>query len=91
MQTAAERPPYKMTIAATDATRRSIQYILDAYGATWHDLVRADRSDRWRPARNALYWMLHCKGWSYSRIGRVCRRDHTSVLKALRKATQWAS
>ena len=82
---------HELPRAASDATRQSIRHILDAYGATWFDLVRADRAARWRPARNALYWMLHCKGWSYPRIGRACRRDHTSILKSLRKATRWTS
>ena len=81
--------PHPLPRATSDDTRRAIKGVLDAYGATWHDLVRPDRSARWRPARNALYQMLRGRGWSYSRIGRICRRDHTTVMYSLRKATQW--
>lgn len=71
--------------AMSDQTRASIRAVLDAYGATWFDLIRRDRARRYRSARRALYWLLHCRNWSLPRIGRLCNRDHTTILYALRK------
>ncbi len=76
--------------AMSDATRQSIACILDAHGATWADIVRPDRRRRWNAPRRAVYWLLHCRGWSTLRIGRLCCRDHTSIIYHLRKANPHA-
>ena len=75
----------------SDQTRASIRAVLDAYSATWFDLIRHDRSLRYKYARRALYWMFHCKGFSLPRIGRLCNRDHTTILYALKETNKWKS
>lgn len=75
----------------SDATRRSIGCVLDAYGVTWADIVRPERRHCWNAPRRAVYWLLHCKGWSYPQIGRLCQRDHTSIIYHVRKANPHAS
>lgn len=37
-------------------------------------------------ARWSLYWALRQRfGWSYPRIGRMCARDHTSIIYGIRR------
>lgn len=44
------------------------------------------RADGAREARFALYAALRRRGWSYTRIGMFCGRDHATVIHGVRKA-----
>jgi chromosomal replication initiation ATPase DnaA len=75
-----DRPP-----PCTPELHASLAAILDAYGRTWAHVVSPARPAAYIPCRRAIYWLLHCRGWSSLRIGRFCHRDHTSILYALGK------
>jgi hypothetical protein len=71
----------------------SVKYILQAYGFTWREAFasRRDNVSRHRNARAAIFWLLHCRGWSYPKIGKLCGRDHTTVIWSLFRLNIWGA
>jgi hypothetical protein len=71
----------------------SVKYILQAYGFTWREAfqVRRNTVSRHRNARAAIYWLLHCRGWSYPKIGKLCGRDHTTIIWSLFRLNIWGA
>lgn len=54
------------------------------YGMTIQDLLSRNRSAVHVEARARLYERLHTEaGWGVARIGRFCKRDHTTIMYAL--------
>ena len=80
-----ELPPVKLN----RGTRESLAYLLQAYGVTWADVTGVRRWPRFTRARRAIWWFLHCRGFSTVRIGELTNRDHTSVVHALQKVNSW--
>jgi hypothetical protein len=80
-----ELPPVKLN----RGTRESLAYLLQAYGVTWADVTNVSRRPRFTRARRAIWWFLHCRGFSTVRIGELTNRDHTSVVHALQKVNSW--
>ena len=62
---------------------------LTAYGATWDDVTGPAHHARTVTMRRAVYWLMHCNGFSLSRIGALTHRDHTSILHGLKKVNSW--
>ena len=61
------------------------------HGVTVEDMLSPRRSAGLVLARNHLYQALRDLGWSYSEIGRYCRRDHTTVMYACKQPSRrWA-
>jgi hypothetical protein len=76
-------------LPVSDRTRQSLRHVLTAYGATWDDVTGPAHHARIVTMRRAVYWLLHCNGFSLSRIGALTHRDHTSILHGLKKANSW--
>lgn len=54
------------------------------YGMTVGDLLSRNRSAIHVEARARLYERLHIEaGWGVARIGKFCKRDHTTIMYAL--------
>jgi hypothetical protein len=76
-------------LPVSDRTRQSLRHVLAAYGATWDDVTGPAHHARTVTMRRAVYWLLHCNGFSLSRIGALTHRDHTSILHGLKKVNSW--
>jgi hypothetical protein len=70
--------PYTMS-----AARRIAQAALVPHGMTWTDAMSAARTLPYVHARRDVYTALRKHGWSLSKIGIFCGRDHTTVMNAL--------
>jgi chromosomal replication initiation ATPase DnaA len=82
-------PPEKLA----DAQRRSAMTVLvfrsieDSTGIPWHRLIEADRSRMVYAVRRATWWLLReIAGLSYPQIGRLLKRDHSTVIYGCRGA-----
>jgi len=85
-----EPPPDPVaSLPVAQATRDGLRCVLDAYGATWDDVVGPSRRTCYDAPRRAIYWLLHCRGFSTVSIGRLTRRDHSSIVYALSKVNPW--
>jgi hypothetical protein len=76
-------------LPVSDRTRQSLRHVLTAYGATWDDVTGPAHHARTVTMRRAVYWLMHCNGFSLSRIGALTHRDHTSILHGLKKVNSW--
>jgi hypothetical protein len=76
-------------LPVSDRTRQSLRHVLAAYGATWDDVTGPAHHARTVTMRRAVYWLMHCNGFSLSRIGALTHRDHTSILHGLKKVNSW--
>jgi len=76
-------------LPVSDRTRQSLRHVLAAYGATWDDVTGPAHHARTVTMRRAVYWLMHCNGFSLSRIGVLTHRDHTSILHGLKKVNSW--
>jgi hypothetical protein len=88
----APSPPAPDPVArlpVSDRTRQSLRHVLAAYGATWDDVTGPAHHARTVTMRRAVYWLMHCNGFSLSRIGALTHRDHTSILHGLKKVNSW--
>jgi len=54
------------------------------FGVRLPELLGPRHTRRIVDARHAVAWTLRQRGWTIADIGRVLRRDHTSILAALR-------
>lgn len=54
------------------------------FGVEQRDLFSANRTARVAEARQALAWALRQSNWSLEAIGDFLRRDHTTIIYALK-------
>ncbi len=66
-------------------TRCIVIPILRKYGIDWQTVINHRKFANLLIPRYEVYKALHDKGYSSARIGRICNRDHTSILYSLRK------
>lgn len=62
------------------SAKNSIRHLLTAYDLRWSHVVCESKLHKYKKCRLAIYWMLHCRGWSYAQIGRLCSRDASTIL-----------
>jgi hypothetical protein len=65
------------------APRASIAQMLLAYDVPWSKVAGDCRKHRTSLCRRVIYWLLHCRGWSTPKIGRLMNKDHSSVVHSL--------
>lgn len=56
------------------------------HGISVGELLSRSRDAHYVRARAEAYVVLRGQGWSYPSIGRAFKRDHTTILSAVRKA-----
>jgi len=71
---------YQYTMSAA---RRIAQDALVPHGMTWTDAMGPSRTLPYTNARKDVYAALRKHGWSLSKIGIFCGRDHTTIMNAL--------
>ena len=71
---------YQYTMSAA---RRIAQAALVPHGMTWTDAMGLRRTLPYTNARKDVYAALRKHGWSLSKIGIFCGRDHTTIMNAL--------
>lgn len=59
--------------------------IAKKFGFTIDDVRGEMRSNAISECRRAIYYRLRQEGLSFSQIGRICRKDHTSVMYGCKK------
>lgn len=59
--------------------------VLEDHDVMWADVVRVSRLAKLVNARRDVYRELFEMGMSFSQIGRVCQRDHTTIMYHLEK------
>ena len=64
--------------------RKAVWPVLDAYGLAWGTVIAPDRRPYMVRVRWEVYEALRKAGMSTPQIGRIVRRDHTTVLHGLR-------
>lgn len=67
----------------TQDLKNSITYVLLAHDLTWEQITGRGRIKPYVMCRRSIVWLLRCQDWSTPRIGRLMKRDHTSILHAL--------
>lgn len=72
-----------------DLARLDALWILDSIARRWRvtfdEVLGGARDKRASAARHELFASLWGSGWTYSEIGRVLRRDHTTIMAGVRK------
>jgi chromosomal replication initiation ATPase DnaA len=66
--------------------RWAIAQVAARTGITEADILGRSRFREHFRARRMVCLELHARGWSYSRIGRLLGRDHTTISHAVRSA-----
>ena len=69
----------------SDDARQFISSVLVAHRMVWRELIQPDRRPEMVRIRAEIYEFLNNRGWSLAQIGNLFKRDHTSVLHAIRK------
>jgi len=69
----------------SDDARQFISSVLVAHKMVWRELIQPDRRPEMVRIRAEIYEFLSNRGWSLTQIGNLFKRDHTSVLHAIRK------
>jgi len=69
----------------SDDARQFISSVLVAHRIVWRELIQPDRRPEMVMIRAEIYEFLNNRGWSLTQIGNLFKRDHTSVLHAIRK------
>ena len=64
--------------------RKAVWPVLDAYGIAWNNVIAGDRRPYMVRVRWEVYEALRKTGMSTPLIGRIVKRDHTTVLHGLR-------
>lgn len=62
-----------------------LERVCDRFGISMAELLSRDRHSNIAAARAVAAWLLREHGLSFPVIGRVLRRDHSTVLVAVRK------
>ena len=71
---------YQYTMSAA---RRIAVAALVPHGMTWTEAMGPSRTLPYTNARKDVYAALRKHGWSLSKIGIFCGRDHTTIMNAL--------
>jgi len=79
-----ERVP-RLPPIADPQLKDDLTAVLIRHEATWALVVNHSRLQPTHAVRREIYGYLYRRGWSLSKIGRFCNRDHTSILHALRR------
>ena len=58
--------------------------IMKMHVVLWSEMVADRRQKVYNNARQDMYARLRSEGWSYTRIGHLFNRDHTTVLSGIR-------
>lgn len=66
-------------------TRGIVIPILKKYNIDWQTIVNHRKFAHLLVPRYEVYKALYDKGYSSARIGKLCNRDHTSILHSLKK------
>lgn len=66
-------------------TRNIVIPILKKYGVDWQTIIGPRKFAHILILRYEVYKALYDKGYSSMRIGKICNRDHTTVLHTLKK------
>lgn len=61
------------------------RWVCEAYGIEPSDLTGNSRMEPIAEARNVAYYLARQRGMSYPRIGRLFKRDHTSVISGVKR------
>ena len=66
-------------------TRSLVIPVLKKYGIDWKTIVGHRRFQHMTMPRFEIYTVLRDNGYSSAKIGRICNRDHTSILYGVKK------
>lgn len=69
----------------TDVERALAQYLTDRYSLRDGDLFGRSRTSRVCLVRHLFAYGLRVLGYSYPEIGRVLRRDHTTIMSGVKR------
>ena len=78
----AELPPASFQYTMSAARRIAVAALV-AHKMTWTDAMGPRRTLPYTNARKDVYAALRKHGWSLSKIGIFCGRDHTTIMNAL--------
>jgi len=67
---------------------KDIEHLAEGYGYTVADILGPKRHRHLVFVRNLCVFMLRNKGYSTTEIGRIVRRDHSTICHALNKDTK---
>jgi len=66
------------------ATQKLTLEIAEKHGVTVAEMLSASRASHLVEARRDLAFALRARSWSYPRIGKLMKRDHTTVMALLK-------
>ena len=61
-------------------TRDAVIPILKRTGLHWFEVVARTRGSHVVSVRQEIFFVLRSLGYSYPRIGEICKRDHTTII-----------
>lgn len=67
-----------------DPRRETLKACATEYGVTVDDIVGYRKEKNILKARWKAMYLLHKRGMSFSRIGRLLKKDHTTVMNAVK-------
>lgn len=71
-----------------DDRKTIIQDVVASYfNTTWDLISGATRQPVLVNARHVFMWLLRQEGYTFKEIGKYCKRDHSTVLVAVKKIT----
>lgn len=62
-----------------------IRKVAEIHNVTVDDMMGNGRTSKFVEARQEAFYALHKRGLSYSEIGRIMNRDHSTVMYGVRK------
>ena len=60
--------------------REAVIPILDRTGLSWSELTAHNRLRHIVSVRYEVFYVLRSLGYSYTKIGEICSRDHTTII-----------
>lgn len=82
-----KRPPSDVEMLAGlpgPSARAMLLPIMKKHVVLWSEMVSDRRQKIYSDARQDMYARLRQEGWSYTRIGHLFHRDHTTILSGIR-------
>lgn len=82
-----KRPPSDAEMLAGlpgPSARAMLLPIMKKHVVLWSEMVSDRRQKIYTDARQDMYARLRQEGWSYTRIGHLFHRDHTTILSGIR-------
>lgn len=70
----------------SEMRRRIMKAAADLFDMSVAELDSPARFSYIMPARFAVYKALHLRGWTYSRIGRLLGKDHSTIMYGVSRA-----